>query len=301
VPAAMSPWRRWMERPQSLWFRKLLLQIHLWTGIAVGSYVIVVSLSGSAIVLRRELGPPARKHVLTSTAGRKQLSAAEIEWRAQRTYPSRQILSVIEPQAADRPYAVILGMGSSRVERLFDPYTGTDLGDPHLLVDRAFNWLTNLHDNLLFGLTGRTLNGIGSLLLVLLSGTGAVIWWPGIQNWRRSTRMNWRARPARLNWDLHSAVGFWCYLFVLVWGISGICLCFPGVLDFLLNNQVRLWITRLHFGRFNAVTEVIWTVVGLAPAFLAITGVFMWWNRVLSKKVRRFRDRNADAATARAL
>jgi uncharacterized iron-regulated membrane protein len=108
-----------------------------------------------------------------------------------------------------------------------------------------------------------------------------------MKNWRRSMRIQRRARFARLNWDLHSAVGFWGLLFVLIWGVSGICLCFPGTLDFVLSYRLRLWINRLHFGRFNGVTEALWTILGLAPGILAISGALMWWNRILSKKLRR--------------
>jgi uncharacterized iron-regulated membrane protein len=285
-----------MERPQSVWVRKALFQIHLWTGMAVGLYVVVISLSGSAIVLRREVQQRTRRTFVVTGAGLALLSAAEIRQRARLAHPSDEVLNVVEPQSPDRPYAVVFEIGDKRVERLFDPYSGADLGDPESPAGRVFDWLTDLHDNLLSGLTGRTLNGIGSLLLVLFSLTGAIIWWPGMKNWRRSTRINWRARPARLNWDLHSAVGFWCYLFVVIWGISGFCLCFPGTLDFVLNSQVRAWITRLHFGRFNGFTEVVWTIVGLAPAVLAVTGALMWWNRVLSKKVGRSRDRKVESA-----
>ena len=39
--------------------------------------------------------------------------------------------------------------------------------------------------------------------------------------------MNWRLHFGRFSWDLHSALGFWCFLFVLMWGISGFYLCFP--------------------------------------------------------------------------
>ncbi len=286
-----------MERPQSLWVRKSLFQIHLWTGIIVGLYVIVISVSGSAIVLRPEIENRIQGNRMIRSIGGTRLSPEEIEQRARRAYPADEVLNVVEPSNAGAPYAVVVEIRNQRVLRMFDPYTGADLGDPQSPVDRVFDWLTDLHDNLLSGLTGRTWNGMGSSLLVLLSLTGALIWWPGIANWRRSTRIKWRARPARVNWDLHSAVGFWCYLFVLIWAISGFCLCFPGTLDFLLNSQVRVWITRLHFGRFNAATEAIWTIVGLTPAFLAGTGALMWWNRVLSKKVRRSRNHNADAAT----
>ena len=292
---ARSPWRRWTERPQSLWARRALFQIHLWTGIAAALYVIVVSVSGSAIVLRLELEKRIHKTVAT-VDGRTPLSTDQIQQRVQRAYPAAEILNIIEPRKPGRPFIVILETGNQRVQRSVDPYTGAELGDPRPLVARALDWLTDLHDNLLSGFIGRTLNGLGAFLLVVMSLTGAVIWWPGSRNWRRSTRVQWGARFARLNWDLHSAVGFWCYLFVLIWGTSGICLCFPGTLDFVFGSQVRYWLTRLHFGRFNLALEGVWTLLGLAPAFLAVTGALMWWNRVLSKKVKRSRKQKESVA-----
>jgi hypothetical protein len=73
---------------------------------------------------------------------------------------------------------------------------------------------------------------------------------------------------------------------VLIWGVSGICLCFPGTLDSFLSYRLSLWITRLHFGGFNGATEALWTILGFAPGILGISGVLMWWNRVLRKKLR---------------
>lgn len=299
---AMGPfpgllWRRWMERPRSLWPRRALFQVHLWTGIIAGLYVAAVSVSGSALVFRREIEQGARRSAIAAN-GRAMLSAEDMERRAHRAYPSREILTVAVPQRPGRPYAVIFAMGDKRVERFFDPYTGADLGDPRPLAARVLNWLADLHDNLLLGLTGRILNGLGALLLVLMSLTGAVIWWPGTRNWRRSTHILWRSRPARWNWDLHSAIGFWGYVFVLVWGASGIQLCFPGTLDVFVSSDVRRWLTALHFGRFNAATEAVWVVAGLVPAILAVTGALMWWNRVLVKKIRRWREQRADAVVA---
>ena len=45
--------RRALRQPQSLWIRKAMFQIHLWTGIGLGLYVVVVSLTGSVLVFRR--------------------------------------------------------------------------------------------------------------------------------------------------------------------------------------------------------------------------------------------------------
>ncbi len=153
-------------------------------------------------------------------------------------------------------------------------------------------WLVNLHENLLSGSTGRLVNGIGAICVTLLCLTGAFIWWPGTKNWRRSLTVNWRAHFARISWDLHSALGFWCFFFVLVWGISGIYFSFPRPFDalFLLDpadhftDQGLSWLSQMHFGRFGWFAETLWTLLGLVPAVLAFTGVFICCRRVIFKK-----------------
>lgn len=49
-----SVWRHWANLPQSVPFRKALFQIHLWLGIATGLYICMISITGSAVVFRRE-------------------------------------------------------------------------------------------------------------------------------------------------------------------------------------------------------------------------------------------------------
>ena len=51
----MNLWRRWMRQPQRVWLRRALFQIHLWTGIGLGLYVVMLSMTGSALVYRTEL------------------------------------------------------------------------------------------------------------------------------------------------------------------------------------------------------------------------------------------------------
>jgi uncharacterized iron-regulated membrane protein len=49
--------------------------------------------------------------------------------------------------------------------------------------------------------------------------------------------VNWGAPFGRIIWDLHSAPGFWCFFFILVWGISGTYFSFPHLFNplFLLD------------------------------------------------------------------
>jgi uncharacterized iron-regulated membrane protein len=51
----MGIWSKWIRDPQSLWLRKAVFQIHLWIGIAIALYVIVICLTGSILVYRNEL------------------------------------------------------------------------------------------------------------------------------------------------------------------------------------------------------------------------------------------------------
>jgi uncharacterized iron-regulated membrane protein len=301
----MTSWQRWARCPQTLWLRKAFFQAHLWVGLGIGLYVVAISVSGSAIVYRRELSKrTSRKSVIVASSGHR-MSVEELAQQAQRAYPTYELDNIREAPAGDEADEIVLERNHKRIERLFDPYTGSDLGDPQSSIGRMVEWLADLHDNLLGGRTGRLVNGIGSCFVTLLSLTGAIIWWPGGKNWRRSTTVNWEAQFPRLNWDLHSAIGFWCWLFVLVWGISGIYLCFPAI-SFsarlhLVGGSFLSLISQLHMGRFNWFTEAVWTVVGLVPAISAVTGVLMWWNRVLRKKFRHPYREAASTVTAKEL
>jgi uncharacterized iron-regulated membrane protein len=156
----------------------------------------------------------------------------------------------------------------------------------------SVQWLVNFHANLASGPAGRLVNGIGAICVTSLCLTGAIIWWQGIKNWRRGLTVNWSAKFPRISWDLHSALGFWCFLFILEWGVSAIYFSFPRLFDalFLLDptdrfaDQGLFWLSQLHFGRFGWFTEALWSVLGLVPAILAFTGVFICCRRVMYKK-----------------
>jgi uncharacterized iron-regulated membrane protein len=184
------------------------------------------------------------------------------------------------------------------IERVFNAYTGQDLGDPFPMTSRALLWVVTLHDDLLMPAEqrGRFWNGVGSILTLLLCLTGAVVWWPGIARWRRGVSIRWRSRWPRFNFDLHSALGFWFFVLIALWAISGIYLSFPSpfmrVVDWFAGppDQERAvdvalnWLVRLHFGRWRSHTlKAVWVVIGLIPTAMFVTGGVMWWNRVVRK------------------
>ena len=50
-----SLWQRWVRQPQKTWLRRALFQAHLWSGIVLGLYVLMISVTGSVLVYSNEL------------------------------------------------------------------------------------------------------------------------------------------------------------------------------------------------------------------------------------------------------
>jgi uncharacterized iron-regulated membrane protein len=307
----MTLWERWMRTPQTLWVRRAVFQIHLWTGIGVGLYLLMICVTGSVLVYRNELFRVFSPEPVIVAGVGESLTPEALTGAAERRYPDYEVTSVRMGDTPNHAVEVSLVGDAETIRRLFHPYTGEDLGDPLPFGYRASQWMLDLHDNLLGGRTGRRINGIGALFFIVLSATGAVIWWPGIRGWRRSLTLDLRASWRRLNWSMHSAFGFWFMPFVLIWGVSGVYLSFPemfsAVVDYLepfdpsnpadrLGDTVLYWLAYLHFGRLggrgipgcdrglcNETTKAVWAVAALVPPALLVTGVVMWWNRVLRR------------------
>lgn len=89
-------------------------------------------------------------------------------------------------------------------------------------------FMEDLHINLLGGETGGFINGIGGFLLCIMCLTGLVVWWQGKKSWKRGLKVKLKAGWKRVNWDLHSAFGFWTLLIVAMWGLTGAYFIFPA-------------------------------------------------------------------------
>jgi uncharacterized iron-regulated membrane protein len=292
--------KTWLYQPRNVWLRRILFQVHLWTGLAIGLYIVMLSLSGSILVYSTQIVRILDTPVPEYEPERRILSEEEMAAAATRAFPGYEVTRIGARVTERRPaMSVRLESGGEVQERLFNPYTGEDLGDAFPKGVEAMFQLANLHDDLLLGFAGRRINGFGSILATLLVLTGAVIWWPGRKRWRQSMSVRWRSNWARINWDLHSAAGFWVFALLLIWSVSGVYLAFPepfaATVDYLSDPNAILgerpgdialnWLTRLHFGRFRTqpVLQALWACLGLVPAVMFVTGAVMWWNRVLRK------------------
>ena len=207
-------------------------------GLILGLYVVVLSLTGSALVYRNELDRYlATPHAAFDEDG-KAMTADELRAVAQRAYPGWKVTDVVEGRTVRRgrgpgapgpgggagpqgraggrgrgnrspdPTAMItVERDGEKKERLFNPYTGQDLGDYTTAGQYFILWIVRLHDELLLDRPdGPWWNGLLSAVFTVLVLSGLVVWWPGVSRWKRSLVFKWSSGWRRLNWD-HADVG----------------------------------------------------------------------------------------------
>lgn len=119
----MTYGEQWLYRPQNVWLRKALFQVHLWVGIGLGIYVLLISLSGSAIVFRNEISKALSSTPKTVAITGPKLSRDQLKQVIQRTYPQYSISYIWEAKRPNEATEVWLLRGGKNKMRLFDPYT----------------------------------------------------------------------------------------------------------------------------------------------------------------------------------
>jgi uncharacterized iron-regulated membrane protein len=222
----MSFWQRWLRKPQTTWLRKAVFQLHLWSGLILGIYVVAVCVSGSAIVFRNEIYDALQARLKVTPQGNP-MSQEQLQTSLQKTNPGYSIRDIRKGRDEEEGWEIVLVRGVSERTRLVDPYTGEDRGGPVSGWFRTFRWLGELHGKLLWEEGGYVANGIGGLLMSAVCLTGLVIWWPGLGRAWRAMILHRGAGWKRFNFDLHSAIGFWTFAILFMWSITGAYFVFP--------------------------------------------------------------------------
>lgn len=220
----------YIQQPHTLWWRKALFQIHLWIGVCIGLYVIAICITGSILVFEQNLlndrpslpqspahaAPDWQQLVHTATQENPGSSLAFIDMRSS----NRRIV----PVGLDANGRTLIAYMDSYTNRIVKQ---EDLGSQHWFVEFALS----LHTQLALGARGAIANGIGGALLFLMALLGIILWWPGIRIWKRALKVNWRARWAGISFDVHRTFGFWCFLLIAMWGITGVYFIFPKTIQ----------------------------------------------------------------------
>ena len=210
----------WLRSPQRKWLRRAVFQVHLWLGVALTLYAVVIGLSGAALVFRPEMERALRPQLFDVRPATQQVTLTDTIAAVEVERPGWRVASVRDfdkPAEATtlllRPAQGVLDANCRMVS--VNPYTGAVLAD-RMRFGGVLGWLSNLHFYLLAGKTGLLVSGwmAGGLLLLCL--TGLVVWWPGVSRWRGAVMLRPGGAVAAV--ELGSALGDG----VLVFGVAAV-------------------------------------------------------------------------------
>lgn len=221
-----DPDRGFLQRPQDTALRRLLFQVHLWTGVILAAYVIVVGITGAALMFRPEMQASTYPRFFEVDGGNDTAPTALIIQAFEAAYPGAVLVGIDYPTARRESLLAYLTDDTGLITAFADPGSAEILGE--LPSASWITWLQNLHINLLGGPTGLLVNGLGALGLALLCLTGPLIWWPGTGRWRAALRVDLRRGWRRAVWELHGAAGAWTVVLLLMWAVTGAEFAFPA-------------------------------------------------------------------------
>lgn len=200
--------------------RRVLFFCHLWIGLLLGLYFVLMGLTGSVLAFRHPIDAALNPKLLKVTPGPLRASLDEIVATAEKAYPKSPATRVEFFEDPERSVVVMMA-GSPIRTVMVDPYTNQALGirDP----DGSFvGWIYALHRNLLLKNPGHTWNAYAALVVTWLLITGLWLWWPKTRGQlRMRLKVSKGASLKRRMHDLHNVFGVYSLPLLIVVVLTG--------------------------------------------------------------------------------
>jgi len=209
-----------LHHPRRLFLRRAAFQIHLWAGIIVSLYVVIIAITGSLLVFEDEFTRTTLPSDISQFDAAHVASIPEVMQQFHHAYPNALAIEIDTPWAVVPAYRIRAMNADGHEFHLVADSANATL---HRQPDTWVEWVHDLHVYLLLGSAhGEEVNGVGATILLLLCITGLLLWWQGLRNWTRALGIDLRRNWRRINFDAHHAIGIWTLAIVLWWSISGI-------------------------------------------------------------------------------
>jgi uncharacterized iron-regulated membrane protein len=198
--------------------RKFLLVLHLYSGLVAGIFIVILSVTGSLMVFEDEIDRALNPKLTWVQPRDKRLSLTEIKSSFEAKYPGQSVVAFSISPRNDIAWGATLESKASQssLSLAFNQFTGEVLGKDS---DRNnfVSYVHDLHLRLMMGDTGGSIVSFAAVVLLFLSISGIVLWWP-----RKLLTVNWRGQLKQLNFELHQALGIYLSLFLMIFAITAI-------------------------------------------------------------------------------
>jgi uncharacterized iron-regulated membrane protein len=207
--------------------KKINAWLHLWLGLASGLVMLILGLTGCALVFEQEIKLLSTPwlHAVAPKGNAEVLLPSELYRSVESTLPGREIESIWYYGKNRTAQLKVHGSDSTVY---VNPYTGSVIAIAS--SKDIFKFFKDGHYYLWMPKKiGSPIVGWGTLIFFLLVLSGLVLWWP--KRWNRKSReqafqIRVKAKFKRLNYDLHNVLGFYALTIALLLAFTGLIMSF---------------------------------------------------------------------------
>jgi uncharacterized iron-regulated membrane protein len=219
-------------------FRTILFWLHLSAGVFAGIVVLIMSVTGVALMYEKQMLAWAdlrNYRTEAPAAGTPRLPVGELLAKVEAERGQVPATLVVRPGPAD-PIAFAYGREATVY---VNPYSGEILGEGSAGMRSFFQFMTDWHRYLGAGggenrEVGKAITGACNLAFLFIVVSGPYLWWP--RNWKWSTvksvilfRAGLSGKARDFNW--HNVIGFWSAIPLFFVVISATVISYPWASD----------------------------------------------------------------------
>jgi uncharacterized iron-regulated membrane protein len=200
---------------------KKVFAIHQWLGLYSGIILLVLSITGAAIVFASELDSSLNKNVMVVTPQANRISVDAILADVRKRYPNSQLnkLELQNEYPSRALYAELEGKNKVKQQVFYNQYTGVFLGERQKEMSFT-HYLVALHTRLLAGSFGKIIVGLMGLGLFITGITGTYFYRKSLFSVFR-IGVRWDKNWKTISSDAHKLVGVSTLAFTLMFGFTG--------------------------------------------------------------------------------
>jgi uncharacterized iron-regulated membrane protein len=220
-------------------FSAIIAWIHLWPSIVAGIIVVFTALSGTLIVYADEIISLSAGDARYVSPQNKKLPLEQIFKIHKAHFPELGPSYVVFYKDPARSLCInTFDPKGKKLSMVYmNPYTGEILKYDKTI--HFFFVLAHLHKNMLMNTTGAWIVTLATIIFVISTITGLILWWP--KRWNKKTRqasftIRWKAKFKRLNYDLHNVSGFYSLVVCFILGMTGLILFFSPLMNLTIRT-----------------------------------------------------------------
>jgi len=202
-----------------------LQRVHRYVALGLGPVIVMMGLTGAALVFREELTALFTPAVRVAQAAVPPGQYARIMAAVVKVEPDVRSLDIVPAQRPGLATQVVVHVEFRERYLYVDPHDG------RVVADGERQWLPfatfyELHRRLMLGVPGEYAVGVAGLALAFLGVSGLVMWWP--RKLKQAFRIRWDGNRLAVSYDLHRCAGAAFALLLILNAVIGITMTFDA-------------------------------------------------------------------------